>query len=91
MKKERRKMKEEIKLKKEGQKLKAELIIGREGLTKEIVLELNKRLKKKKLIKIKIPADKEIDRKEFAEKIALRVGAKAVEVKGFTALIFREK
>jgi len=84
-------MKEEIKLKKEGQKLKAELIIGREGLTKEIVLELNKRLKKKKLIKIKIPADKEIDRKEFAEKIALRVGAKAVEVKGFTALIFREK
>ena len=84
-------MKEEIKLKKEGQKLKAELIIGREGLTKEIVLELNKRLKKKKLIKIKIPADKEIDRKEFAEKIAARVGAKAVEVKGFTALIFREK
>lgn len=67
----------------------ADVRIGKKGVTEELINEINRRLKEHKVIKVKIGIDVE-DRKSFAKEIANKVGAKLIEVRGFTFILAKE-
>lgn len=78
-------------LKAKANQLKAEIHVGKQGLSKEIVAELNRRLNKRNLIKVKADFPENEDKKVFAGRIiAGRVGANLVEVKGNTIVLHRK-
>lgn len=53
-----------------------------------MINEIKRRLKEHKVVKVKIGIEVE-DRKKFAEEIANKVGAKLIEVRGFTFILVK--
>lgn len=65
--------------------------IGKAGLTKEVVEEMKKQLKKKQLIKVKLlkPALENTCKKDLAKKIAEETGSELVTQVGFVAVLYK--
>ena len=81
-----------MELKRRAKELKPTVQIGKYGLTDEVLKEINKQLKEKKLIKIRLQRAFVLgkSRKEIAEQIASKTGARVVSVVGNTISLFRE-
>ncbi|MCY0860448.1 MAG: YhbY family RNA-binding protein [Sulfolobaceae archaeon] len=62
--------------------------MGKNGVTDGVINEIKRRLKEHKVVKVKIGIEVE-DRKKFAEEIANKVGAKLIEVRGFTFILVK--
>ena len=84
-------MMDEFDLRKKANALKAELSIGKNAISEANVLELEKRLKKRELVKIRVLQSVQADRKRIAEKIAEDTNSKLVEVKGNTTVLWKKK
>jgi len=82
---------DEFDLRKKANALKAELSIGKNAISEANVLELEKRLKKRELVKIRVLQSVQADRKRIAEKIAEDTNSKLVEVKGNTTVLWKKK
>lgn len=67
--------------------------VGKAGLTKKVIEEAKKQLKKKKLIKVKLlkSALEGKGKKELAGKIAEKTGSILIAQVGFVAVLYREK
>lgn len=74
-----------------GQSLEASFQIGKSGLTEGVVKELQTRLEREPLVKIKIlkGAREDGDTKTVAEELAKLARVRLIEVRGFTALYYR--
>jgi len=78
-------------LKGEGTAIKPTIHVGKGGLTEGIVEEVKIQVKANKLVKIKVLASSSQEKKELAEELARRSGAKLVEVRGNTILLCDER
>ncbi|RMF54648.1 RNA-binding protein [Candidatus Woesearchaeota archaeon] len=69
--------------------LRATVQIGKNGITEQLVNEIKKQLKKRKLIKIKILKSyhKTHDRKETAKKLCVLTKARLLSQKGFVIVL----
>lgn len=78
-------------LKEKGRYLEPVIRIGKKGLTKEIIIEISKQLKKKKLIKVKFLRSflENNDRKEASKEIADKTDSKIIEQVGFVVVLWR--
>ncbi|AWR96547.1 RNA-binding protein [Acidianus sulfidivorans JP7] len=65
----------------------ASIRIGKNGVTEGIINEIKRQLNDKKVIKIKIGADIEEDRRDFAKRIAEITGSELIEVRGYTFIL----
>jgi RNA-binding protein len=81
-----------IDLRKKAKALTPILHIGKNGITDSLILEIEKTLKKKKLVKIKINkgALDGRDRKEIAKEIVEKTGAKLIDFIGFNIVLYKE-
>ncbi len=75
---------------------KTDLQLGKNGLSKSFIKEVRRRLEKNGVVKIRvlknfIRVNKDIDRREVAEKVAKIVGAKLLEVRGYTFILVKDK
>ncbi|BCU69254.1 YhbY family RNA-binding protein [Stygiolobus caldivivus] len=77
------------KLIKEAKASHAEIRIGKKGVTEEVINEIKRRLKEHKVVKVKIGIEIE-DRREFAKEIAEKVGARLIEVRGYTFILAKK-
>lgn len=64
----------------------ADVRIGKNGLTEGVINEIKRRLKENKVIKVKIGMEVD-DRRAFAREAAEKVGAKLIEVRGYTFIL----
>ena len=80
-------------LRKKGRALPAVVRVGKAGVTDSLVEEIDKHLKKKKLIKVKFlkSATTEASVRELAEKISSETKSEIIMVMGLTAVFYREK
>ena len=82
-------------LKEELQQGPADVIVGKSGLTDSVIAEIKRRLKEKRAIKVKMLKSalqtEGKDRKEMARSIAERVGARLLEVRGRTMILYMEE
>ncbi len=67
--------------------------IGKEGLTEQSLIEIEKQLKKNKMLKIKILQTALIQetKKEIAAKAAEQTGALLVDLRGHIFILYRKK
>ena len=67
--------------------------IGKEGLTQQSIMEIEKQLKKNKMLKIKILKAVLIkdDKKAIATKAAEQTGALLVDLRGHIFILYRKK
>lgn len=67
--------------------------IGKEGLTTDSINEIEKQLKKNKMVKIKIlkTALLKDDKKTIAQKAAQQTGALLVDLRGHIFILYRKK
>jgi len=65
----------------------ADIRIGKYGVTEGMLNEIKRRLNEHKVIKIKIGIKEIDDRKEFAKRVTEMVGAKLIEVRGYTFIL----
>ena len=79
-------------LKRKGKTLKPIINLGKSGITDQLVIHIQKVLKQKKLIKIKInrSALEEKDKKEILNEILEKTGAKLVDFVGFNAVLCKK-
>jgi len=77
------------KLKEKGRYLEPLIRIGKKGLTDEVIKEIAKQLKKKKLIKIKFLKSflEKKDRKEVAREVTEKTNSKIIEQVGFVVVL----
>jgi len=72
-----------------------DVIIGKKGVTPEVLREIDARLRRKGVIKVKIlragVEAEEADRREIARMVARRVGARLMGVRGRTFVLYREE
>lgn len=78
-------------LMKKANALKAEISIGKNALSEANILELEKRLEKRALVKVKVLHSVQADRKRIGEKLAEDCGAELVEVKGNAIVLWKKK
>jgi RNA-binding protein len=64
--------------------------VGKDGVTEEVVAEVSRQLKKKRLVKVRLLSSMGEDRHDAAEKLAADASAVLVEVRGRTAVLARE-
>ena len=78
-------------LKKMAMTLEPAVRVGKNGLTDSVITEIDKHLKKKKIIKIKMLSAfvGDNDKKEIAKQIAEKTRSKLVQAVGFTITIYR--
>ncbi len=70
--------------------IKATVQVGKAGLTEEVLREIKAQLEKRGRVKIRFlrsAVDERADMKETARKMAEAVGAKIVDVRGFTVTL----
>ncbi len=76
-------------LRSRGQQLKPSCVIGKGGLSEGVADKISKSLVGRELIKVRLPADPTLSRKELAGKLAEVTGACCVGLVGRTALLYR--
>jgi len=71
----------------------AHVHIGKRGITDEVIIEIKRRLKKQKVLKIRIlPSCVKVlnlDRREIAQIVAKRCNAYLAGVRGYTFVIYK--
>ena len=79
------------KLKEKGKYLEPILRIGKKGINDEVINEISRQLKKKKLIKIKFLRSflEKSDRKEAAKTIAEKTDSKIIDQVGFVVVFWK--
>jgi RNA-binding protein len=75
----------------QGTALKPTIHVGKDGLTEGVVDEVKNQIKVNKLVKVKVLASSSQEKKELAEELASRSGAKLIEVRGNTILLCDER
>lgn len=80
-------------LKAEAQKIAAVLQVGKSGITPTFVEELDFRLKRDRLVKVKLlkSSREGHDRHDLSKELAEKTGAILVETRGYTAVLYRPK
>ena len=76
--------------KKKAMSLKPIVNIGKYGLSKEVLHEINKQLKVKKLIKIKVFKKEKIDIKEIALNLVSVCKANLINFVGHTIVLYKK-
>ena len=79
-----------IELRGKAQTLKSTVHVGKDGITATVVEEIDRQLKKTKLVKVKLLPALELDRKEAAAELARACSATLVEVRGRTVVLASE-
>ncbi len=74
----------------------ADVNVGKQGLTESILKEIDRRLSSEEIVKVRIlksalAAEGMDDRKKFAEVLAQKLGADAIEVRGYTVVLYRKR
>lgn len=81
-------------LKRKAQMLHPTVRIGKNGITNEILAEIEKQLKKHKLVKIKLLQNFVLatgkSKKEIAQRLATEMHAEVIHIIGGTMTLFRE-
>lgn len=74
-----------------GQTLEVAFAVGKEGVTEGVVKELQNRLSREPLVKVRLLAGSraETSAKDLAQDLAAKARVTLVEVRGFTALFHR--
>ncbi|GEM_PF-3283325 len=74
-----------------GQTLPVAFQVGKEGVSEGVVKELQQRLEREPLIKVRIlrGAREDADAKDLAKQLAAAARVRLVEVRGHTALFYR--
>lgn len=85
-------MENKIELRKKARALKPLINVGKNGLTDSLILEIEKIIKKKKLLKIKLnkSALGEGDKKDLLKKVLEKTGAELVDFIGFNIVIYKK-
>ncbi|MGA1822536.1 MAG: YhbY family RNA-binding protein [Thermoplasmatota archaeon] len=80
-------------LKRTGMDLKPAMLVGKSGITEGIENEIDSQLERTELIKVKFlrSAGPSSSWKDDIEALIGRIGAKLIEIKGGTVLIYRPK
>jgi len=75
-----------------AQSIKPTIHIGKDGVSESVKMELRKQLKKHKLVKVKLlPASQQgVDKKEMAGALAKETDSALVDVRGNTAVFFKD-
>ena len=74
----------------------ASVNVGKRGLTESVLKEIDRRLNEDEVVKVRIlksalAVEGMDDRKKFAEVLAQRLGAEAMEVRGYTVVLYRKR
>ncbi|MCS7106796.1 MAG: YhbY family RNA-binding protein [Acidilobaceae archaeon] len=72
----------------------ADVIVGKRGLEGSVLREIEERFKKQELVKVKMlrtVPELEEGRRELAARIAKALGARLVEVRGRTFILYKPK
>lgn len=77
-------------LQKKAQTLRPIVNIGKSGLTPQVIEEIKKHLKKRKLIKIKFLKNYRDTQEPELDKLLLQTGAKLIENKGFVVTLYND-
>jgi len=79
-------------LKKISMTLEPAVRVGKNGLTEGIIKEIEKHLKKKKIVKVKILNSfiEGKDKKELAEELAEKTNSRLIHAVGFTVTLYKE-
>lgn len=74
-----------------GQTLEVAFAVGKDGITEGVVKELQNRLARDPLVKVRLLAGSRADQgaKDIAQELAAKARVTLVEVRGFTALFHR--
>ncbi|WP_338052283.1 YhbY family RNA-binding protein [Pyrodictium occultum] len=71
----------------------ADVIIGKNGLSEGVLGEIDRRLKEKSIVKVKALKSAikvtGLDRRELARRVAERLGARLLDVRGRTFVLYR--
>ena len=80
-------------IKREFSMEKATVRIGKGGVTQQLLEEIDRRLEKNEIVKVKILKSALAERKakEIASKVAEKTEASLVEVRGHTFILYRRK
>jgi RNA-binding protein len=75
---------------------KADVNVGKQGLTESVLKEIDRRLSSDEVVKVRILKSALVvegmdDRKKFAEILAQRLSADAIEVRGYTVVLYRKQ
>ena len=70
--------------------------IGKQGLTESVLKEIDRRLSSDEIVKVRIlksalAVEGIDDRKKFADILAQKLGASAIEVRGYTVVLYRRR
>lgn len=77
-------------LRSRGQLIRPSVIVGKEGLSDKVIHELERQLKKTKLVKVKLLSSPEEGVRAFAERMSAASHAELIETRGKTVLLYRE-
>lgn len=74
----------------------ADVNVGKQGLTESVLKEIDRRLSDDEVVKVRIlksalTVEGIDDRKKFAEILAKRLNADAIEVRGYTVVLYRKR
>ena len=72
----------------------ADVIIGKKGVTPEVLRELEARLERKEIVKVKLlktAVAREGDRREVAKRVAEALGARLMGVRGRTFVLYKPR
>ena len=72
-----------------------DVIIGKKGVTREVLKEIDRRLKSKEIVKVRILRSgiesEGTDRREIAREVARALGARLMGVRGRTFVLYRRR
>jgi RNA-binding protein len=80
-----------LKLRVDAQKLKPSVHVGKDGLSSKVIEELKKQLAKNKIVKVRVLASFEGNRKDIAMTIARESQSLLVDVRGSTVVLARDQ
>ena len=74
----------------------ADVNVGKQGLTESVLKEIDRRLSSEEVVKVRIlksalEVEGVDDRKKFAEVLAQKLSADAIEVRGYTVVLYRKR
>lgn len=84
-------LKERVKRAHHGQ---ADVLIGKKGITSEVLEEIDRRLEKKEVVKVKMlrtAVGPGKERREAAREVAERLGARLMGVRGRSFILYRPR
>ncbi len=78
-------------LRKKARDLKPLVRIGKRGVTEGLIMEINRHLETKGIVKVKVLRNKKEDFQKILEIILNETGAKLIHKIGFTFVLYKER